>query len=564
MSNEKKLRLIPLGGLQEIGKNCAIVEYGNDMVMIDCGLTFPNEEMLGVDIVIPDFTYVEENKKRLGGIFVTHGHEDHIGAIPYFLKNVDTNVYCSKLTKGLLENKFKEHRLNPNKIKMVNVNNKVKVGDLSVEFIRVSHSIPDSCAIAVKSPVGTILFTGDFKMDFTPIDGDPTDIQRIAELGKKGLLALYCDSTNVEREGHSISEKEVGDTFIKIFGQVSGRIVVATFASNLHRVQQIIYAAEKYNKKVALSGRSMINNVKIASDLGYLKVKNNTLIDMKNVKNYADDEIVVLSTGTQGEPLSALTRMANREHKQIHLNETDTIILSSSAIPGNEIAINNVINKLTQIGVNIIYSSLERVHASGHACQEEIKLMYQLATPRFLVPAHGEPRQLHTHRDLAVDMGMDNQNIHILENGDILEFTKKSAKVVGKVQAGNVLVDGSGIGDVGNIVLKDRKHLSEDGLMVVSITFDRSTQTLLAGPEIVSRGFVYVKESQDIIENAKEVVVKSFEKCQKEEIRAISQIKYQIREDLKSYLYNELGRDPMILPVISEVENNEIYKLSSY
>lgn len=564
MSNEKKLRVIPLGGLQEIGKNCTVVEYGNDMVMIDCGLTFPNEEMLGVDIVIPDFTYVEENKKRLGGIFVTHGHEDHIGAIPYFLKNVDTNVYCSKLTKGLLENKFKEHHLNPNKIKMVNVNNRVKVGELSVEFIRVSHSIPDSCAIAVKSPVGTILFTGDFKMDFTPIDGDPTDIQRIAELGKKGLLALYCDSTNVERPGYSISEKEVGDTFIKIFGQVSGRIVVATFASNLHRVQQIIFAAERYNKKVALSGRSMINNVKIASELGYLKVKNNTIIDMKNVKSYADDEIVVLSTGTQGEPLSALTRMANRDHKQIHLNETDTVILSSSAIPGNEIAINNVINKLTEIGVNIIYSSLERVHASGHACQEEIKLMYQLATPRFLLPAHGEARQLHTHRDLAIAMGMDKQNIHILENGDIIEFSKKSANVVGKVQAGNVLVDGSGIVDVGNIVLKDRKHLSEDGLMVVSITFDRNTQTLLAGPEIVSRGFVYVKENQDIIENAKEVVVRSFEKCQKEEIRAISQIKYQIREDLKSYLYNELGRDPMILPVISEVENNEIYKLSSY
>lgn len=564
MSNEKKLRVIPLGGLQEIGKNCTVVEYGNDMVMIDCGLTFPNEEMLGVDIVIPDFTYVEENKKRLGGIFVTHGHEDHIGAIPYFLKNVDTNVYCSKLTKGLLENKFKEHHLNPNKIKMVNVNNRVKVGELSLEFIRVSHSIPDSCAIAVKSPVGTILFTGDFKMDFTPIDGDPTDIQRIAELGKKGLLALYCDSTNVERPGYSISEKEVGDTFIKIFGQVSGRIVVATFASNLHRVQQIIFAAERYNKKVALSGRSMINNVKIASELGYLKVKNNTIIDMKNVKSYADDEIVVLSTGTQGEPLSALTRMANRDHKQIHLNETDTVILSSSAIPGNEIAINNVINKLTEIGVNIIYSSLERVHASGHACQEEIKLMYQLATPRFLLPAHGEARQLHTHRDLAIAMGMDKQNIHILENGDIIEFSKKSANVVGKVQAGNVLVDGSGIGDVGNIVLKDRKHLSEDGLMVVSITFDRNTQTLLAGPEIVSRGFVYVKENQDIIENAKEVVVRSFEKCQKEEIRAISQIKYQIREDLKSYLYNELGRDPMILPVISEVENNEIYKLSSY
>ena len=517
-----------------------------------------------MDIVIPDFTYVEENKKKLGGIFVTHGHEDHIGAIPYFLKNVDTNVYCSKLTKGLLENKFKEHGLNPNKIKMVNVNNKVKVGELSLEFIRVSHSIPDSCAIAVKSPVGTILFTGDFKMDFTPIDGDPTDIQRIAELGKKGLLALYCDSTNVERPGYSISEREVGDTFVRIFGQVSGRIIVATFASNLHRVQQIIYAAERYNRKVALSGRSMMNNVKIASDLGYLKVKNNTLIEMKNIKNYADDEIVVLSTGTQGEPLSALTRMANGEHKQVHLNETDTVILSSSAIPGNEIAINNVINKLTRIGVNIVYSSLARVHASGHACQEEIKLMYQLATPRFLIPAHGEARQLHTHEEIAVSMGMDKQNIYILENGDVIEFTKKSASLAGKVQAGNVLVDGSGIGDVGNIVLKDRKHLSEDGLMVVSITFDRNTQTLLAGPEIVSRGFVYVKENQDIIENAKEVDVRSFEKCQKEEVRAISQIKYQIREDLKSYLYNELGRDPMILPVISEVENNEIYKLSSY
>ena len=559
MRHEKKLKLIPIGGLQEIGKNCTVIEYGNDMVMIDCGLTFPDQDMLGVDIVIPDFTYVEENKDKLRGIFVTHGHEDHIGAIPYFLKSVDTNVYCSKLTKGLLENKFKEHGLNPNRIKMVNVNNKVNVGELSVEFIRVSHSIPDSCSIAVKSPVGTILFTGDFKMDFTPIDGDPTDIQRIAELGKKGLLAVYADSTNVERPGHSLSEKEVGDTFIRIFGQVSGRIIVATFASNLHRVQQVIYAAEKYNRKVALSGRSMLNNVKIASDLGYLKVKSNTLIDMKNIKSYADDEIVVLSTGTQGEPLSALTRMANGEHKQIHLNETDTVILSSSAIPGNEIAINNTINKLTKIGVNIIYASLAKVHASGHACQEEIKLMYQLTTPKYLLPAHGEARQLQTHQQIAEDMGMDKDKIFILENGDVLEFTKKSAKVSGKVTAGKVLVDGSGIGDVGNIVLKDRKHLSEDGLMVVSITFDRNTQALLAGPEIVSRGFVYVKENQDIIENSKEVVLRSVEKCQKEEIRALSQIKYQIREDLKSYLYNELGRDPMILPVISEVENNEIY-----
>ena len=555
MTNEKKLRVIPIGGLHEVGKNCTLVEYGNDMIMIDCGLTFPDDEMLGVDIVIPDFTYVEENKHKLRGIFVTHGHEDHVGAIPYFLKNVDTNVYCSKLTKGLLENKFKEHGLNPNKIKMVNVNNTVKAGSLSCEFIRVSHSIPDACSIAVKSPIGTILFTGDFKMDFTPIDNDPTDIQRLAELGKKGILALFADSTNVEREGFSLSEKVVGETFVKIFGQAKSRIIVATFASNLHRVQQIITAAEKYNRKVALSGRSMLNNVRIASELGYLQIKKNTLIDMKSIKKYADDELVILSTGTQGEPLSALTRMANKEHRQISLNETDMVILSSSAIPGNEMAINTTINNLTKIGCRIIYSSLAKVHASGHACQEEIKLMYQLTTPKYLIPAHGEIRQLQKHADIAQDMGQAKENIFLLENGDVVEFTKKSAGIRGKVQAGNVLVDGSGIGDVGNIVLKDRKHLSEDGLMVVSITFDRHTQELLAGPEIVSRGFVYVKENQDIIENAKDIVLRSINKCKKEDIKALSQIKYQIREDLKSYIYNELGRDPMILPVISEIED---------
>lgn len=555
MSNRKTLKLIPIGGLDEVGKNCTVVEYGNDMVVIDCGLTFPDADMLGVDIVIPDFSYIEENKHKLRGIFVTHGHEDHIGAIPYFLKNIDTNVYCSKLTKGLLENKFKEHGLNPNRIKMINVNSVVRAGELSCEFIRVSHSIPDACAIAVKSPLGSILFTGDFKMDFTPIDNDPTDIQRIAQLGREGLLALYADSTNVERPGFSMSEKDVGDTFIELFSQISGRIVVATFASNLHRVQQIINAAEKYNRKVALSGRSMINNVKIAHELGYLKVRSNTIIDMKAIKKYADDEIVVLSTGTQGEPLSALTRMANGSHKQIHLNSSDTVILSSSAIPGNEMPINNTINNLTKIGCKIIYSSLANVHASGHANQEEIKLMYQLTTPSYLIPGHGEARQLSTHRKIAIDMGMPKENIFIMENGDVLEFSKKGAKITGKVQAGKVLVDGSGVGDVGNIVLKDRKHLSEDGLVVVSITMDRHSQELLAGPEIVSRGFVYVKENQDIIENAKDVVLRSIKKCQKNDVRAISQIKYQIRADLKGYLYNELGRDPMILPIISEVEN---------
>lgn len=441
MRMQNKLKVIPLGGLGEIGKNCTIVEYKNEMIMIDCGLTFPDEDMLGVDIVIPDFTYVEENKDKLKGIFITHGHEDHIGGIAYLLKTVDTNVYCSKLTKGLLENKFKEHGLNPNRLKMVNVNNTVKVGNLSAEFIRVSHSIPDSCAIAVKSPIGTILFTGDFKMDFTPIDGEPTDIQKLASLGRKGLLCLFSDSTNVEIEGSSMSEKEVGETFINLFGQAPGRIIVATFASNLHRVQQVIFAAEKYNKKVVLSGRSMINNVKIASSLGYLKIRSNTLIDMKNIKDYSDDQIVVLSTGTQGEPLSALTRMANNEHKQVHLNSSDTVILSSSAIPGNEMPINNTINNLTKIGCDIIYDSLAKVHASGHACQEEIKLMHQLTTPKYFIPAHGEPRQLKKHMEIAMDMGLNKENILVGQNGDVFEFTKKSARINGKVQAGNVLVD---------------------------------------------------------------------------------------------------------------------------
>lgn len=557
MRMQNKLKVIPLGGLGEIGKNCTIVEYKNEMIMIDCGLTFPDEDMLGVDIVIPDFTYVEENKDKLKGIFITHGHEDHIGAIAYLLKTVDTNVYCSKLTKGLLENKFKEHGLNPNRLKMVNVNNTVKVGNLSAEFIRVSHSIPDSCAIAVKSPIGTILFTGDFKMDFTPIDGEPTDIQKLASLGRKGLLCLFSDSTNVEIEGSSMSEKEVGETFINLFGQAPGRIIVATFASNLHRVQQVIFAAEKYNKKVVLSGRSMINNVKIASSLGYLKIRSNTLIDIKNIKDYSDDQIVILSTGTQGEPLSALTRMANNEHKQVHLNSSDTVILSSSAIPGNEMPINNTINNLTKIGCDIIYDSLAKVHASGHACQEEIKLMHQLTTPKYFIPAHGEPRQLKKHMEIAMDMGLNKENILVGQNGDVFEFTKKSARINGKVQAGNVLVDGSGIGDVGNIVLKDRKHLSEDGLLVVSLTIEKHTQRVLSNPEIVSRGFIYVKENQDLIENSKDIVMRTMKKCEKKDIHAISQIKYQIREALKSYIYNQTGRDPMILPVLTEVDSNE-------
>ncbi|MDY3738451.1 MAG: ribonuclease J, partial [Peptoniphilaceae bacterium] len=536
-SRERKIKLIPLGGLGEVGKNMTVVEYGNDMILIDVGLTFPDESMLGVDIVIPDFSYIVENKEKLRGVFLTHGHEDHIGAVPYLLKQVDTNIYCSKLTKGLLELKFKEHGLNSNHIKQVNVNNTVKVGDISCEFIRVSHSIPDACAIAVKTPIGIIIFTGDFKMDFTPIDGEVTDIQRLAELGKKGVLALFSDSTNVEREGYSMSEKNVGDTFKSVFSQAKSRIIVATFASNLHRVQQVITAAEENNRKVCLSGRSMLNNIKVASELGYLKIGKNTLIDIKDINKYAPEEILVLSTGTQGEPLSALTRMAKGEHKQVHLNSSDTVILSSSAIPGNEMAIDDVINNLTEIGVNVIYSKLADVHVSGHACQEEIKLMHSLTTPKFFIPGHGEARQLYTHAKLALDMGMPKENIIIADNGDVIEITKNSIKKAGRVSAGATLIDGSGIGDVGNIVLKDRKHLSEDGLIVVSLTFNPKTQDVVAGPDIVSRGFVYVKESQDIIEGSKQATLKAIEKCRKEEIYAISQIKYHIRDYIKNYVY---------------------------
>lgn len=556
MTKSKKLKIIPLGGLGEVGKNMTVVEYDNQIIVIDCGLTFPDQEMLGVDIVIPDITYLEENKDKIKGIFITHGHEDHLGAVPYVLKKIDTNIYCSKLTKGLLENKFKEHDLNPNRIKMVNVNNTVKLGDLSCEFIRVSHSIPDSCAIAVKSPVGVVIFTGDFKMDFTPIDQEVTDIKRLAQLGSKGVLCLFADSTNVEREGYTMSESKVGETFMQLFSEAKSRIIVATFASNLHRVQQVITAAEKFKKKVVLSGRSMINNVKIAQDLGYLKVSKNTIIDMAHMNKFPEDQIVILSTGTQGEPLSALTRMANGEHKKVHLNSRDTVILSSSAIPGNEMAISDVINKLTELKVNVIYQSLRDVHVSGHACQEEIKLMHQLTTPKYFIPAHGESRQLYKHAQIAEDMGMDSNNIFILENGSVIEFTKKSAKVTGKVQAGNVLVDGSGIGDVGNIVLKDRKHLSEDGLLVICITFDIKSNRLIAGPEIISRGFVYVKENRDIIESTKNIVIRTLEKCNKKGINSYSQIKYHIREAVKTYVYNETQRDPMILPVISESRND--------
>ena len=553
--------MIPLGGLREIGKNMAVVEYGNDMIVIDAGLTFPDEDMPGVDTVIPDISYLEKNKEKLRGILLTHGHEDHYGAVPYVLKKLPTNVYCTRLTGGLLENKFKEHGLNPSCIKYVKAGDVLRLGELDCEFIRVAHSIPDACAIAVHNPVGTILFTGDFKFDFTPIDHEPTDIHRLAELGEEGVLALYSDSTNVERPGYTLSERSVGETFRGIFRNTTGRLIVATFASNLHRVQQIIDAAEANKRKVALSGRSMLNNVAVASALGYLKVQSKTLIDIKEVNKYKPDEVCLLITGSQGEPMSALSRMANGSHRQIEVGPDDTIILSASMIPGNEKGIGDMINQLMLRGCKVIYSSLQNVHVSGHACQEEIKLMHSLVQEQYFIPAHGEPRMMLTHKKLALDLGMDEEHVLMAENGSVIEFNRVGNAVVAnmdeKVQAGKILIDGLGIGDVGSVVLNDRKRLSDDGMIALVVTVDRKTRKMVAGPEVISRGFIYMKDNVDLIEEMKGIVSQIFRDAQKRNITDWAFLKSRIREEVKSYVYKEIQRNPMILTIIMETDGHD-------
>lgn len=553
--------MIPLGGLREIGKNMAVVEYGNDMIVIDAGLTFPDEDMPGVDTVIPDISYLEKNKEKLRGILLTHGHEDHYGAVPYVLKKLPTNVYCTRLTGGLLENKFKEHGLNPSCIKYVKAGDVLRLGELDCEFIRVAHSIPDACAIAVHNPVGTILFTGDFKFDFTPIDHEPTDIHRLAELGEEGVLALYSDSTNVERPGYTLSERSVGETFRGIFRNTTGRLIVATFASNLHRVQQIIDAAEANKRKVALSGRSMLNNVAVASALGYLRVQSKTLIDIKDVNKYKPDEVCLLITGSQGEPMSALSRMANGSHRQIEVGPDDTIILSASMIPGNEKGIGDMINQLMLRGCKVIYSSLQNVHVSGHACQEEIKLMHSLVQEQYFIPAHGEPRMMLTHKELALDLGMDEEHVLMAENGSVIEFNRVGNAVVAnmdeKVQAGKILIDGLGIGDVGSVVLNDRKRLSDDGMIALVVTVDRKTRKMVAGPEVISRGFIYMKDNVDLIEEMKGIVSQIFRDAQKRNITDWAFLKSRIREEVKSYVYKEIQRNPMILTIIMETDGHD-------
>ena len=550
MSNGVKI--IPLGGLKEIGKNITAYEYKDQIVVIDCGMTFPGDEMLGIDIVIPDVRYLIENKHKVKAFFITHGHEDHIGAIPYVLSQINAPIYATKLTCALIRNKVKEFNLALN-INEVNYGDVVDVGAFKAEFVAVTHSIPDSAAIALYTPVGTVFQTGDFKIDLTPIDGVRPDLTRIAEIGKKGVSLLLADSTNVERQGHTLSESTIGDTFNELFSKADGRILVATFASNVHRVQQIIAAAEKHDRFVALSGRSMLNVANTAIEMGYIKIKEKTLIDINQAHNYPPNKVCIVMTGSQGEPMSALTRIANDEHKKIKLTNKDTVIISANPIPGNEKSITAVINNLMAKDATVIYDKIANIHVSGHACADEIKLMHALVKPKFFMPVHGEIKHLKTHALLAQEMGMDKKNIFVQSNGDVLELTKRSLKVVDHIANEDVLVDGLGVGDVGNIVLRDRKHLSEDGLIVVTLTLSADDGRVLAGPDIISRGFVYVKESEDIMESLLRKLRSVVQSLQDRGIDDWNTMKTTIRDELRKYLMSTTGRNPMILTIFTEV-----------
>lgn len=550
-----RLKVIALGGLEEIGKNMTVLEYGNDIIIIDCGLAFPEDDMLGIDLVIPDITYLAKNVEKIRGIVLTHGHEDHIGALPYVLKQLKVPVFGTLLTLGLLENKLREHKmLDKTTLHTVVPGEKVKLGEMVVEFIHTNHSIADSVALAIQTPVGMVILTGDFKVDYTPIDGDIIDLQRLAELGSQGVLLLMSDSTNAERKGFTMSEKNVGKVFERIFEETPrNRIMVATFSSNIHRIQQIINAAYMYGRKVAIIGRSMVNAVKTASELDYLWVPPRTLIDINEIKNYRDEQLVIITTGSQGETMSALSRIANSEHKQVSVKPDDKIIISASAIPGNEKNVIRVVNELLKKGADVVYGGIEDIHVSGHARQEELKLMLALTKPKFFMPVHGEYMHLSSHRDLAISMGMDKKNIFVNKLGDVLELSKNEAKVTGTVPTGQVMVDGLGVGDVGNIVLRDRKHLSEDGLMVVVVSMEEETGQIVAGPDIISRGFVYVRESEGLMDGAREVVMKALQECEEKNITSWNYIKNLIKDTLKNYIWQKTKRSPMILPIIMEV-----------
>lgn len=555
MKREKeKIKIIPLGGINEIGKNLTAFEYKEDIIVIDCGLKFPDEDMFGIDIVIPDVSYLIKNKDKVKGIFLTHAHEDHIGALPYVLKQLNVPVYGTKLTLGIVETKLKEHGL-LSSVELIRINPKdiIKLDSMSVEFIKTNHSIADSVAIAIHTPIGVVIHTGDFKVDYTPIDGEIIDLARFAELGKKGVLMLLADSTNVERPGYTMSESTVGKTFENIFSTAKGRILVATFASNIHRLQQIITAATKHNRKVAVSGRSMENIVTVAMELGYLEFEKETLISVDAINKYPPENVVIITTGSQGEPMSALSRISNNDHKKISIIPGDLVIISASPIPGNEKLISKVINQLFKKGAEVIYESLADVHVSGHACQEELKLMHALVKPKYFMPVHGEYRHLKQHAELAIKMGLPQNNVIIVDNGDIIEVGKDTLRKNGSVTSGNVFVDGLGVGDVGNIVLRDRKHLSQDGILTVVVTIEKESSSVIAGPDLISRGFVYVRESEDLMEQAKEIVKQVLKECEDKGITDWATLKSKIKDGLRIYLYEKTKRKPMILPIIMEI-----------
>lgn len=549
--NKNKLKVIPLGGLGEIGKNITIFEYGDDIFVADCGSAFPDDDMLGIDLVLPDTTYLIKNKERVRGIIITHGHEDHIGGLPYILKEINAPVFGSRLALGLLEYKLEEHGiLSQCKLQPVKPGQTIELGAFKVEFVRTTHSIVDAMALAIYSPVGVVVHTSDFKVDYTPISGQPIDLQRFAELGREGVLLLMCDSTNVERRGYTMSERTVGETFNDIFRSANGRILIATFASNVHRIQQIVDAAVKYDRKIALCGRSMVNVCNKAMELGYLKVPEGTIIDIEYAKNYVGEKLVIISTGSQGEPMSALSRIASGDHRQVEIVPGDLVVISATPIPGNEKSISGVVNELFKKGAEVIYESLSEVHVSGHACQEELKLIHRLVNPQYFMPVHGEYRHLKRHADLAQSLGMDEDRTLIMEIGEVLEIDHSGAKINGSVPSGKVLVDGLGIGDVGNIVLRDRKHLSEDGMIIIVVTIQKETGNIINEPDVMSRGFVYEKESEEFFEEVRQVCLEALPKSKG---RNLSSKKNKIKETLRDYIYQRTKRTPMIIPIIMEI-----------
>ena len=553
MANTPKLRIIPLGGVDEIGKNMTVFEYDRDIIVVDCGSMFPKDDMLGIDLVIPDASYLVANKERVRGYVFTHGHEDHIGAVPYVVSQVPAPLYGSRLTLALIENKLREHHVSGVPLNTVEARQVIQLGCFTVRFIKVNHSIPGAFALAITCPIGTVVCSGDFKVDYTPIDGEVTDLTTLAAIGSKGVLALLCESTNIERPGYTMSERKVADTFYEQINNARGRVIIAMFSSNVFRLQQVVDCAVHYHRKVCFVGRSMVNVTAVAMELGELRIPDGSLIDIDDLDKYRDDELVVLTTGSQGDPMSGLTRMAFSEHRKLQIKQSDKIIISASPIPGNEVFVSRVINQLYRCGAEVIYDAMAEVHVSGHACQEEIKLMHTLVKPKYLIPVHGEYRMLWQHGELAESMGMPRQNIILPEIGQVIELGASGVSIAGEVPTGTVLVDGLGIGDVGNVVLRDRKHLSQDGLIIVAMAFDRTNCMLVSGPDVISRGFVYVRENEDIIEGIRNTVRNIIASYGRIEGSDWPSIKNRIKDELHRYIYDKIKRNPMILPIIVDL-----------